>query len=142
MLPPCDRLCVHLICFAHLRDGAGSTLFMGMFPAHPPAYYCALNIDTLSRGVRHDRRKRYRCSANITRAIRARTRGAVFAGNEYALFFANCPLVFIEGLVLFPSGELFAQLILCVAFGLLPRLRGAAPQTPRKPAGARLDRAL
>ena len=77
-----------------------------------------------------------------TRAIRARTRGAVFAGNEYALFFANCPRVFIEVLVLFPSFALFAQLVLFVAFCLLPRLRGAAPQTPRKPAGARLDRAL
>ena len=42
---------VHLICFAHLRDGVGSSLFMGVFPSLPPAYYCALNIDTLSRGV-------------------------------------------------------------------------------------------
>ena len=45
------ELCVHLIYFAHLHFRAGSSLFMGWFPTHPPAYYCALNIDTLSRGT-------------------------------------------------------------------------------------------
>ena len=43
---------------------------------------------------------------------------------------------------LFPSFALFAQTVLCVTFGLLPRLRGAAPQTPRKPSGGGLDRPL
>ena len=99
---------VHLICFAHLRLWAGGTLFMGVFPSLPPAYYCALNIDTLSRGTatRLCRRvrppKTLRCSAG-TRAIRARTRGAVFAGNEYALFLANCPLCFFVGRGLAPA---------------------------------------
>ena len=46
-----------------------------------------------------------------------------------------------HGNVLFPSFSLFAQLVLFVAFGLLPRLR-ALPSNSRKPAGARLDRAL
>ena len=125
--PPDTLLCVHLVSLAHLLFRAGSSLFMGWLPSRPPAYYCDLNIDTLSRGTAPRPPKALRCSANITRAIRARTRGALFAGNEYALFLANCPLVFIEGLVLFPSRELFAQLILCVAFGLLPRCERLCP---------------
>jgi len=59
----------------------------------------------------------------------------LFAGIEYALIFANCPR-------LLWSIALFAQLVLFVAFCLLPQLRGAAPQTPRKPSGGGLDRPL
>ena len=62
-LPTFDRLCVHLICFAHLLLRAGGSLFMGVFPSLPPAYYCALNIDTLSRGGAPRPPKALRCSA-------------------------------------------------------------------------------
>ncbi|MBQ9541246.1 hypothetical protein, partial [Ruminococcus sp.] len=47
----------------------------------------------------------------------------------------------VDGFALLSYFALFAQLILFVACGLLPRLR-ALPSNSRKPAGARLDRAL
>ena len=137
---------------------------MGWLPSLPPAYFCALNIDTLSRGTAPRPPKALRCSANITRAIRARTQGALFAGNEYALFLANCPLhtcravacprrclplnrcrfaafclALVDGFDLFPSGVLFAQLVLFVAFGLLPRCERLCPSRSPPPFRERVD---
>ena len=122
------ELCVHLIYFAHLHFRAGSSLFMGWFPAHPPAYYCALNIDTLSRGgaprppnagdcattaerggVRRDRRTRgtaprppktLRCSASERGQFVARTWFLRVENFEHALFYANCPLLACFGRML------------------------------------------
>ena len=123
------ELCVHLIYFAHLHFRAGSSLFMGWFPAHPPAYYCALNIDTLSLGTTPRPPKTLRCSARGRGQFVARTQGAMFAGNEYALFFANCPLLSCFGRMLCPLsvGTLFAQLVLFVSLLCRSPMREALP---------------
>ena len=48
----------------------------------------------LTKQLHHDRRRRCRCSAGTRGQFVARTWGVLFAGIEYALFFANCPLCY------------------------------------------------
>ena len=111
-----------------------------------------LSFTVLSRGTAPRTPKTLRCSASERGQFVARTRGAVFAGNEYALFFANCPLhtcragacprrclplnrcrfaafclALVDGFDLFPSFALFAQIDSTYRCFAVPRCERLCP---------------